>query len=455
DHHDRGDRPARSAPSGPGGLSRAPRPPVRVLHARDGPLRHRAADRQPPADRGGDPRRSGRQPVHVHRLRQHRPGRRGRGRGSARARFSRRVERGKVMTESHVGQPVRRTEDLALLVGQGRFIDDVAMPGMAHAAYLRSPYAHARIARVDVRRAAAHPGVFAVLTGDEVARLSRPQRGRVPLANSPQVFALAHRKVCYVGQPVAAVAAVDRATAEDAAELIEVEYEPLPVVVDPERAMEPGAPLVFEEIGSNVLWHGTFPYGDVDGAFARAERVVRERVTLHRYASTPLETFGAIAQLESATGAYTIWGHTQQPGQDLHGVAAALGISPSQVRLIVPPLGGGFGNKVRPLNLIALALLARKAGRPVKWIEDRRESLLALGHSADGVMEVEAAVTNAGVIEAIRVRNIENEGAGIDFAGRHNLLMLTNLVNCYRIPAASYEGYSVVTNRCPVVANRG
>ncbi|HZT06044.1 MAG TPA: xanthine dehydrogenase family protein molybdopterin-binding subunit [Chloroflexota bacterium] len=359
------------------------------------------------------------------------------------------------MTESHVGQPVRRTEDLALLVGQGRFIDDVAMPGMAHAAYLRSPYAHARIARVDVRRAAAHPGVFAVLTGDEVARLSRPQRGRVPLANSPQVFALAHRKVCYVGQPVAAVAAVDRATAEDAAELIEVEYEPLPVVVDPERAMEPGAPLVFEEIGSNVLWHGTFPYGDVDGAFARAERVVRERVTLHRYASTPLETFGAIAQLESATGAYTIWGHTQQPGQDLHGVAAALGISPSQVRLIVPPLGGGFGNKVRPLNLIALALLARKAGRPVKWIEDRRESLLALGHSADGVMEVEAAVTNAGVIEAIRVRNIENEGAGIDFAGRHNLLMLTNLVNCYRIPAASYEGYSVVTNRCPVVANRG
>jgi 2-furoyl-CoA dehydrogenase large subunit len=354
-----------------------------------------------------------------------------------------------------VGQPVRRTEDAALLVGQGRFVDDISLPGMAHAAYLRSYYAHARIVRIDVSRALAHPGVFAVLTGEEVARLTRPQRGRVPLANSPRVFALAHDRVVYAGQPVAAVAAVDRATAEDATELIEVEYEPLPVVTDPVAAIEADAPLVFEEIGSNVLWHGAFPYGDLDGAFARADRVVRERVRLHRYASTPLETFGAIAQFESATGAYTIWGHTQQPGQDLQGVAAALGISPSQLRLIVPPLGGGFGNKVRPLYLISLALLARKAGRPVKWIEDRRESLLALGHAADGVMELEAAVTNDGEILGLRVRNVENEGAGIDFAGRHNLLMLTNLVNCYRIPAASYEGYSVVTNCCPVVANRG
>lgn len=354
-----------------------------------------------------------------------------------------------------VGRPIRRTEDAALLVGQGRFIDDLNLPGLAHAAYLRSFYAHARIRRIDVSRALALPGVFAVLTGDEVASQTRPQRGRVPLAHSPHVYALAHQKVVYAGQPVAAIAAIDRATAEDAAELIEVEYEPLPAVTDPVAAMEPDAPLVFDEIGSNVLWHGTFPYGDLDGAFARADRIVRERVRLHRYASTPLETFGAIAQYEPATDSYTIWGHTQQPGQDLHGVAAALGVSPSQVRLIVPPLGGGFGNKVRPLYLISLALLARKARRPVKWIEDRRESLLALGHAADGVMEVEAAVTNDGTILGLRVRNIENEGAGIDFAGRHNLLMLTNLVNCYRIPAASYEGYSVVTNCCPVVANRG
>jgi 2-furoyl-CoA dehydrogenase large subunit len=356
---------------------------------------------------------------------------------------------------TYVGQPIPRVEDAALLVGHGGFLDDMSLPGMAHAAFLRSPHAHARITRVDARAALEQPGVYAVLTGEEVARQTRPQRGRVPLANSPNVHALAHEKACYVGQPVAMVAAASRAVAEDAAELMEVEYEPLPAIVDPEAAIMPEAPLVFEEIGTNVLWHDTFPYGDLEAAFAQADRIIRERITIHRYASTPLETFGGIAQYEPATGAYTVWGHAQQPGQDLNTLAGALGVSPGRVRLIVPPLGGGFGNKVRPLYLIALALMAKKAKRPVKWIEDRRESLLALGHAADGVMEIEAAVRADGTILGLKFRNVENEGAGIDFAGRHNLLMLTNIVNCYRVPAVSYEGYSVVTNRCPVVANRG
>lgn len=354
-----------------------------------------------------------------------------------------------------VGQAVPRTEDPALLVGRGGFIDDFALPGMAHAAYLRSPHAHARIVSMDVRRALEHPGVFAVLTGEEVASLTRPQRGRVPLPNSPKVYALAYERARYIGEPVAAVAAVDRATAEDALDLIQVAYEPLPAVVHPEDAMKPDAPLVFEEVGSNVLWHDTFPYGDLEEAFQRADQVVRERFTIHRYASTPLETFGGIAQYEPATARLTIWGHTQQPGQDLHVISAALGLSPGEIRLIVPPMGGAFGNKVRPLYLIILALLARKAGRAVKWIEDRRENLLGLGHAADGIMDVEAAVKKDGTILALKFRNIENEGAGIDFAGRHNLLMLSNIVNCYRVPAVSYEGYSVVTNCCPVVANRG
>jgi 2-furoyl-CoA dehydrogenase large subunit len=354
-----------------------------------------------------------------------------------------------------VGRAVPRTEDPALLQGRGGFIDDLSVPGMAHAAYLRSPHAHARIVSINIRRALEYPGVFAALTGDEVARLTRPQRGRVPLAKSPTVYALAYQRVRYIGEPVAAVAAIDRATAEDALDLIEVEYEPLRPVVDPEEAIRAEAPLVFEEIGSNVLWHNTFPYGDVEGAFQAAEMVVKERFTIHRYASTPLETFGGIAQYEAATDRFTIWGHTQQPGQDLHVIAASLGISPGQIRLIVPPLGGAFGNKVRPLYHIILALLARKAGRPVKWIEDRRENLLGLGHAANGIMDVEAAVKRDGTILGLRFRNIESEGAGIDFAGRHNLLMLSNIVNCYRVPAVSYEGYSVLTHCCPVVANRG
>ena len=354
-----------------------------------------------------------------------------------------------------VGQPVERTEDRVLLTKGGHFIDDLTLSGVAHAAYLRSPYARAKIRHIDISRALDHPGVYAIITGEDVARSTRPQRGRVPLPNSPRVYAIAYEQVRYVGEPVVGIAAVDRATAEDAADLVHVEYEPLPPVLDPEEALKPDAPLVFEEIGSNVLWHNTFPYGDVEAAFAGADTIVNERVTIHRYSSTPLETFGVMAQYEPAASSFTIWGHTQQPAQDLHVLAAAFGVSPGQIRLIIPPMGGSFGNKVRPLFIIAAALLARKAKRPVKWIEDRRESLLALGHAADGIMEMSAAVKADGTLLAIKFRNIENEGAGIDFAGRHNLLMLSNIANCYRLRAISYEGYSVVTNRCPVVANRG
>src|SRR5919108_1752527 len=354
-----------------------------------------------------------------------------------------------------VGQALERTEDGMLLTKGGYFIDDLTLSGVAHAAYVRSPHARAKIRHIDLSRVLDHPGVHAVITGEDVAQSTRPQRGRVPLPNSPRVYAIAYEQVRYVGEPVVGIAAVDRATAEDAADLVRVEYEPLPPILDAEQALRPGAPLVFEEIGSNVLWHNTFPYGDVDAAFAEADTVVNERVTIHRYSSTPLETFGVMVQYEPATNSFTIWGHTQQPAQDLHVVAAAFGMSPAQIRLIIPPMGGSFGNKVRPLFIIAAALLAQKAKRPVKWIEDRRESLLALGHAADGIMEMSAAVKADGTVLAIKFRNIENEGAGIDFAGRHNLLMLSNIANCYRLRAVSYEGYSVVTNRCPVVANRG
>ena len=354
-----------------------------------------------------------------------------------------------------VGQALERMEDRTLLTKGGHFIDDLTLPGVAHAAYLRSPHARAKIRHIDLSRVLDHPGVHAVITGEDVAQSTRPQRGRVPLPNSPRVYAIAYEQVRYVGEPVVGIAAVDRATAEDAAELVQVEYDPLPPILDPEEALKPDAPLVFEEIGSNVLWHNTFPYGDLEAAFAQADTVLNERVTIHRYCSTPLETFGVVAQYEPATNSFTIWGHTQQPAQDLHVLAAAFGVSPGQIRLIIPPMGGAFGNKVRPLFIIAAALLARKAGRPVKWIEDRRENLLALGHSADGVMEMSAAVKADGTVLAVKFRNIENEGAGIDFAGRHNLLMLSNIANCYRLRAISYEGYSVVTNRCPVVANRG
>jgi CO/xanthine dehydrogenase Mo-binding subunit len=263
-----------------------------------------------------------------------------------------------------VGQALERMEDHRLLTKGGHFIDDLTLPGLAHAAYVRSPHARAKIRHIDFSRALKHPGVYAVITGEDVAQSTRPQRGRVPLPNSPRVYAVAYEQVRYVGEPVVGIAAIDRATAEDAADLVDVEYEPLSPVVDPEKALQPDAPLVFEEIGSNILWHNTFPYGEVEAAFAAADLVVNERVTIHRYCSTPLETFGVMVQYEPATHSFTIWGHTQQPAQDLHVLAAAFGVSPGQIRLIIPPMGGSFGNKVgRSSSSPRPYWRARRAGR--------------------------------------------------------------------------------------------
>src|SRR5262249_465527 len=316
DRHDRRRGYERSAPSPAAGISETARGAMRLLHAGDDPGGDGAAARPRRSDRRRDTRRPRRQCLYVHRLRQYR------------ARGARRRKRGKsAMSAEHkwVGQALERVEDRGLLTTAGHFIDDLTVPGVLHAAYVRSPHARARIRHIDVRRALDHPGVCAVITGDDVAELTRPQRGRVPLPKSPKVYALAYQQVRYVGEPVVGIAAIDRATAEDAADLVQIEYEALPPMLDPEQALRPRAPLVFEEAGPNILWHDTFPYGDVDGAFAEADPVVNERVTIHRYASTPLETFGVMARFEAATQSYTIWGHTQQPAQDLHVLAAALG----------------------------------------------------------------------------------------------------------------------------------
>jgi len=184
-----------------------------------------------------------------------------------------------------VGQPVKRVEDGRLLVGQGRFVDDLHLPRMVHAAFVRSPHAHALIRGVDVRRAAALPGVVAVLTGEEAARLCRPWRGILTDytgMKSALQYPLALDRVRYVGEPVVAIAAPDRYLAEDACDLVEVDYEPLPPVVDPEAAMRPDAPVIHEELGDNIIYRGGFDKGEVDEAFARAHRVYRDRFVIGR-----------------------------------------------------------------------------------------------------------------------------------------------------------------------------
>jgi len=326
---------------------------------------------------------------------------------------------------------------------------------MLHAAMLRSPHAHARIVAIDTREAAALPGVFAVLTGAEAAARSGPIRPLIPTTAAVPDYCLAVDRARYVGEPVAAVAAVDRATAEDALELIRVEYEALPAVVDPEAAIAPGATLLYPQLGTNVLWHDTLTYGPVDEALARADGVLRERFTIQRYASTPLETFGAIAEYDAGTDVFEFWTNDQRPGLTISVLAASLGVPQARVRLSCPDIGGGFGNKRRPAYLLTCALLARQSGRPVKWIEDRIENLTALMHACNGIMDVELAYRADGTVLALSVRDIADEGKNLITPAQHNLIKLGNIANGYRIPAVRYEAWSVLTNKCPSGANRG
>jgi 2-furoyl-CoA dehydrogenase large subunit len=353
------------------------------------------------------------------------------------------------------GTALKRKEDPRLLTGQGRFLDDIKLAGMLHAAFVRSPHAHARILSVDPAEARALDGVHGVLTGAEAHARSGSLRPLIPIPSEPPNYCLASDKVRYVGEPLAIVAATDRATAEDAAALVEVEYEELAAVVDVERAAEPDAPLVYEEAGSNVVWHDLFEYGDVGAAFAAADKVVSERFTIQRYASTPIECFGVIADWDAGLERLTIWTNDQRPGLTIGVVAEALRLSETQIHLITPDIGGGFGNKRRPAYIVAVALLAMTTGRPVKYFEDRRENLSALMQACGGVMYIDAAVQRDGTVTALKVRDYADEGTNLISPCQHSLLKLGNMVNTYRIPAVRFEPYSVLTNKCPSGANRG
>ncbi len=352
-----------------------------------------------------------------------------------------------------IGKPVLRKEDRKFITGTGSYVDDLSFPGMLHAAVHRSPYPHARIVSIDTSGAEAFPGVETVLTGREV--VNHTMRSLIPVPVKLGYGCLAIDRVRYVGEAVAAVVAADRYVAEDAAELIRVEYEPLEAVVDPEKAMEPDATLLYEEMGTNVIWSDSFTFGDVEGAFEEAELTLKKRFTIQRYTSTPLETFGCIARYDVGGDSYTIWSNDQRPGLTAGLLADALGVSQAKIRLVIPDIGGGFGNKRRAPYLLLAALLAKKAGRPVKWIEDRRENLMALMHACNGVMEVEAAFNRDGKVLALRIRDWADEGNNLANPTVHSLLKMGTLTNCYQIPAVRFEAHAILTNKCPSGANRG
>ncbi len=358
-------------------------------------------------------------------------------------------------TGGWVGRAVPVKEDARLVAGRGRFLDDLTPGRLLHVAMLRSPHAHARIVAVDTAAAAALPGVVAVVSGADAAAASRPIRPLIPTTVPLDDYCLAVDHARFVGEPVAAVAAVDRATAEDAAELIRVTYEPRAAALDAEAAVRGEGPLLYPVLGSNVVWHDTLTYGDVDGAFASADGVLEERFEIQRYASTPLETFGCIAEYDPGTDAYAFVTNDQRPGLTLAILAESLGVPQARLRLQCPDIGGGVGNKRRPAYLLVCALLARRAGRPVKFLEDRRESLTALMHAAGGVMHVALAYRADGTLLGLSVRDVTDEGKNLVSPAQHNLIKLGNIANGYRIPAIRYEAWSVLTNKCPAGANRG
>ncbi|MGH7847552.1 MAG: xanthine dehydrogenase family protein molybdopterin-binding subunit, partial [Candidatus Binatia bacterium] len=262
-------------------------------------------------------------------------------------------------------------------------------------------------------------------------------------------------KVRYVGEPVVAVAATSRYVAEDALEKIHVEYEPLRAAVDPEESMQAHAPLLFESLGSNVLWHDCFTYGPVDEIFRQAAHLLGERFFIQRYSSTPLETFGCIANYDSSRSYLTLWTNDQRPGQAMPIISHSLGLATAQIRFITADIGGGFGNKRKPPYLVLTALLSKLSGQPVQFLEDRRENLMALVHACNGVMDLEVAVAEDGRLLGLKVRDVADEGANLLNPTVHSLLKLGNITNCYEIRAVQFDGYSVMTNKCPSGANRG
>jgi carbon-monoxide dehydrogenase large subunit len=355
----------------------------------------------------------------------------------------------------YVGKDVAKVEDRSHVTGHTEYIDNVTLPGMLHCAILRSPFAHARLQSVDASEAEKLPGVAAVLTREDVLRWSFPS-STVP--EGWGTHCLATEKVRYVGEPVAAVAARDRYLAEDALELIRVEYEPLEPVVDATKALEPDSPLVNEERGTNLMLHRCFRWGDVDRAFEEADHVFSERFRWHRVGANPMENFGVISQWDPVEQSVTCRGTFQSPSLLAMGRAAVLGLPLHKVRLVSHPRGGSFGGKMGFRGTDISVLLSRKTGgRPVKWIEDRAEYLTAGSSQAwDRHYEASIAVERDGRVTGLRVKLIDDLGAtGEGFASLGAVKPLSCFTGCYAIPVAGYDLTLVATNKVSAGAYRG
>ena len=358
-----------------------------------------------------------------------------------------------------VGGAVRRTEDRRFVTGRGCFIADFTRPGTAHAVVVRSAVAHARIARIDAAGARAVPGVLAVLTFADL----RGRGGPIPIRLAPLPgfarflqWPLADDRVRYVGEPVALVVAQDRPTAEDAADRVRAEYAELKAVVDVERAVADDA-VLHDSAGTNVATSYSVARGDADAAFARADYVRRERFRCQRHTAVPLETRGLVAEWNAAAARMTVWGATKVTFFNRRALAPMLGITEAQIELVEVDVGGSFGvrGEFYPEDFL-IPFAAMTLGRPVKWIENRRESLLATNHSREVACELEIAARRDGTILALRAQLDADMGAYVRTNGGVVPAKAAQfLPGPYRIPDFRCAVRAVLTNKTPVGTYRG
>jgi carbon-monoxide dehydrogenase large subunit len=362
-------------------------------------------------------------------------------------------------SKPYVGRPMKRVEDPRLIQGAATYTDDIKLAGMLHVAIARSPYAHARIVRIDGAAAKAMPGVVAVLAGADV----NDQCGLVPCGapmpdmKAPKHTVLAGDRVYYVGHAVACVVATDPYLARDAADAIDIEYDPLPVVSDPEAALKPGAALTHPELGTNVCYTHALTGGDIDAAFKNADRVIKLRVVHQRLTPMPIEPRGVVATYHAGEGSLTLWTSTQVPHLVRTLLPDMLQIPENKVRIIAPEVGGGFGAKLNVYAEEALcAHLSMRLRAPIKWIESRRDNAAVTIHGRDQIGEYEVAVKNDGTILGLKARSIADIGAYLQL-NTPAIPTLTGLVlsGCYKIPAVRMDLVAVFTHKMCTDAYRG
>jgi carbon-monoxide dehydrogenase large subunit len=371
------------------------------------------------------------------------------------------------MGAKYFGASVKRREDPRYLRGEGRFVDDIKLPGMIHVAFVRSPHAHARITAIRADAARRLPGVAHVFTFADLERWMKPLPlfGAVPPGLAARVavsmrqigqLAMCRDEARHVGEIVAMVLASSRAVAEDGAELVEVDYEPLPVLADAVAAGEPGAPVLYPDWGDNVALSFRTGFGDVDTAMRQADARVRERFEIPRYVGMPMETRGVIAQWDARDGSLTTWNSTQVVHFVQQGLVAALGLPPHKIRVIAPDVGGGFGTKANgyPEDLLipAAAIAAR---RPVKWTEDRREHMMGSAHARAQVHDIEIGARRDGTMLAIRDRIWVDLGAYNSWGIVLPYNTVAHLIGPHRVPNLDVECRGVVTNKTPNAPYRG